>query len=385
MAKNTRGMSLFPSGIESESLPIAVATLIVDGKRLTPAFYKQITEADLIAEDTGELRGLPLGYFHLHTKSCPEKAHTHVLWGTETELHLATVFAMQQDERYQQQKQHSLQRQERLIHLLALLLGLADHPHTVEWVGQDERKLTIAGYTLYVDENIADRLKKLQQAREQQMKDKEAWQARQASDESRNPAPASDKEQRAAAEAILAQLDQQGIELKHPAQDEIEGKELAVHDYYTALVSQTTWCRYPAPSESGSREEPLLYWRAKDLQQRRLQKERLTPAVANLLAPPHAVWLLRLLFAERMAQAQLARTRDSAEYLLRDADIAALLQQKPRGAKARKKESFSPDDLDPDQVWACYDRESKYFNAFTQRWKSSLEQIQAVKQLFLVS
>lgn len=394
MAKNTGGVSLFPSGIEPESLPIVVATLVVDGKRLNSAFYKQITEADLIAEDTGELRGRPLGYFHIHAKSCPEIAHTHVLWGTETELHLATVVALQQDKRYQRQKKQSLQRQERLSHLLALLLGLAGHPLTVEWVGQDARKLAIADYTLYVDEGIADRLQKLQRAREQLEQDEEAWQARQAPDESSDPAAtASGEEQGAAAAELFAQLDQQGIELKHPARDEIEGQELGIHSYYDgereygAMSGQTTWCRYPALAEGGSHKEPFLYWRAKDRQQRYQQEERFTSAVAALLAPRYAVLLLRLHFAESMARAQLNLTRDTATYLVKDADMAALLQQKPRGARAGKKEAspLSLDDLDPYLVWGCYERESKRYDAFTQRWESSLEQIQSVQQLFLVS
>jgi hypothetical protein len=247
MTKSTRGVTRFPSGIELDSLPITVATLVIDGKRLNSAFYKQITEADLIVESTGELRGLPLGYFHLHAKSCPDRAHTHVLWATETELHLATVISLEQDERFQRQKQRSLQLQNRLMDLLVLLLGLAGHPHTVEWVGQDEYKLTIAGYTLYVNKNTADHLKKLQQAHEQQRKDEEALQARQALDDGSDLVPASLEAQRAAAESIIAQLDQQRIELKHPARDKIEGGELAVHGYYGddaeygPLGWQTTW------------------------------------------------------------------------------------------------------------------------------------------------
>jgi hypothetical protein len=393
MAKNTRGVTRFPSEIEPESLSIAVTTLVIDGKRITSAFYKQITESDLVEEGTGELRGSPLGYFHLHTKSCPEIMHTHVLWGTETELNLATVLSLEKDERYQQQEQRSLQQQERLIHLLALLLGLAGHPHTVEWVGQDERKLTIAGYTLYVNEHTVHQLKKLQLAREQQLKDEEAWQVRQASDEGSDLVSASPEAQRAAAEAILAQLDQLGIELKHPARDKIEGNELAVHGYYGddaeygPLGWQTTWVQYPALSEGGVREEPLLYWRAKDRQQRRQQVARFSQAVETLLTPRHSACLLRWFFAENMVREQLNVARRSAEFLVERADIAALLQHKPRGAKAGKKESpsISSHDLDPDQVWGCYERESKRFKAFTQRWKDSLEHIRSVPQLFLVS
>jgi hypothetical protein len=99
------------------------------------------------------------------------------------------------------------------------------------------------------------------------------------------------------------------------------------------------------------------------------------------------VWLLRLFFAEKMAQERLKATRRSAEFLVEREDIAALLQQKPQGAKVGKKESppISSRDLDPEQVWDCYERESKRHKAFTQRWKDSLEHIRSVHQLFLVS
>src|ERR1700674_5343592 len=110
MAKHQEGISLIPTRFQHAEIPISVATLIIDGKRLTSAFYKQITEADLIDEGTGELRGDPLGYFHLHSKACPEVSHTHVLWATETELHLGTVVSPEQDERYQRQQQASMKR-----------------------------------------------------------------------------------------------------------------------------------------------------------------------------------------------------------------------------------------------------------------------------------
>src|ERR1700676_3783185 len=120
MAKHQEGIALIPTKFQQDEIPITVATLAIDEKRLTSAFYKQITEAHLIDEDTGALRGDPLGYFHLHSKACPEVSHTHVLWTTGPELHLATVVSPAQDERYQRQEQASLERQNHLIHLLAL-------------------------------------------------------------------------------------------------------------------------------------------------------------------------------------------------------------------------------------------------------------------------
>jgi hypothetical protein len=386
---------LLPVGFETVSLPIAVTTLVVDGKRPNASFYKQITEADLVAEETGELLGLPLGYFHLHTKACPEVVHKHVLWGRERELHLSTVVALQQDKRYQRQKQRSLERQQRLSHLLALLLGLAGHSFTAEWIGEDKRELTIAGHTLYVNGTIEDRLQKLHMAREQREHDEEAWQSWQASGKSRELATLTfGEEYVTASERLLAQFDQQGIELKHPAQDKIEGKELEMHGFdggesveYGALSGPTTWCRYPASSERSTHEEPLLYWRAKDRQQRRQQEERLTPIVVTLFAPKHTELLLRLHFAESMVRTQVEFTRDEATYLVRVADIAALLQQSHETLSGEMEEpsSISPEDLELGRVWDCYERESKRYDAFELCWKSSLQQVQFVQQLFLVS
>jgi hypothetical protein len=384
MAKHQEGISLIPTRFQHAEIPITVATLIIDGKRLTSAFYKQITEAALIDEGTGALRGEPLGYFHLHSKACPEVPHTHVLWATETELHLASVVSPEQDERYQQQEQASRERRNHLIHLLALLLGLADHSLTSEYENERRRKLVIAGYTLYADKHIADQLQRLQQAREQWKQDQRAWQGQEESE-------AFGQHQRIEAEALLAGFDQRGVELKHPARDKIERSELAIYGLYgddddALLFGPKTWCRYPASSEGDSHEEPLLSWRAKDRQQRNRQKEHLSPVVDALLAERN-VLLLRLLLAERMAHNQIRAIRDEADELARSADIAALLQPKPSSLKAGKKKAqpFSSADLDPDQVWRSYQEESYRFESLAQQWKAQVKQLSVLRQLFLLS
>jgi hypothetical protein len=280
MTRQQKGISLVQTRFEQVEIPITVVTILVDGKRLSPAFYKQISEADLIDDSTGELRGEPLGYFHLHSKACPEVQHTHVLWTTGAELHLATIVALEEDERYQQQKQVSLKRQERLIHLLALLLGLADHPLTVAYVGEGRRKLEIAGYTLPVDTYTADQLQRLQLAREQVKQDQQAWQEQKGPDERSSPR-AFGQPQRKEAEALLARFEQRGVELKHPARDKIGERELQVYGSYGEderyLDGPKSWCQYPASPLGDQRDEPLLYWRAKERQQRRRQAEQLEP------------------------------------------------------------------------------------------------------------
>lgn len=381
--KHQEGISLIPTRFEHVEIPISVATVLVDGKRLTQAFYKQITETDLIDEETGALRGDPLGSFHLHSKTCPETPHTHVLWATETELHLATIVSPEQDERYQQQEQASLLRQKLLIHLLALLLGLADHAPTLEWISEGRRKLAIGGYTLYVDADIADRLQRLQQAREQWKQDQHTWQGQEESQAYGQP-------QRKEAEALLAGFDQQGGELKHPARDKIEGREPRLYSFYGdedgRLAGPKSWCRYPAMATSDTHEEPLLYWRAKESQQRRQQEEHLSPLVAALLAG-RTVLLLRLLLAEHMAHNQIRATRELVEVLTRDADTAALLKLKPAQAKTGKQraELALTGGLDPDQVWKSYQREADRFKALAQQWKAHISQLAALRQLFLLS
>ncbi len=68
--KNATGLI----GVETEALPIAVLVVTIDKKRLTSALYKQLTEEDVIDEETGELRGIPIGYFNLHPKEgCPHE------------------------------------------------------------------------------------------------------------------------------------------------------------------------------------------------------------------------------------------------------------------------------------------------------------------------
>jgi hypothetical protein len=389
MTRQQKGMPLVPKRFEQVEIPISVATILVDGARLSPAFYKQITEADLIDESTGELRGEPLGYFHLHSKTCPETQHRHVLWTTGTEVHLAIIVSPEEDERYQQQKEASQERQERLIQLLALLLGLADHHLTVSYQSERRRKLEIADYTLYVDTEIADHLQRLQLAREQLQQDQQAWQEHEGSDE-RSSSQAFGQQQREEAEVLLARADQQGVELKHPARDKIEERELLIYSFYDNddrdLDGPKSWCQYPASTQGDQRVEPLLSWRAKERQQRRRQAEQLATVVEALL-PGRAVWLVRVILAERMAQQRIRATRKAVEELSSDAETASLLKSRLRTAKTAKRqaESLLPGGLDPDQVWKDYQREANRFKALTQQWQAHIGQLSTLRQLFLFS
>src|SRR5487761_433139 len=139
-----KGKVLGLNQLEVELLPIAVRTITVNAKQLTPAFYKQLTEEPIIDEHTGELRGFPLGYYHVHAKTCPEVPHKHVLWSTEREPHLVTVVLREHDSHYLKQQELSTQKREGLIHLLALLLALADQPFTHEWDSGEKRKVAFA-------------------------------------------------------------------------------------------------------------------------------------------------------------------------------------------------------------------------------------------------
>jgi hypothetical protein len=171
MTKTRQGERVMEqSGVKTAALPLAVLTVTIDGKRLTPAIYKQLAEEDVIDEATGELRGTPVGYFNIHPKEgCPKEAHKHVLWGRGTHLRMATIVARENDPRFAEKEQRSLRRRREIIHLLALLLAGADSPYTLQ--DEDEYQLDIAGYRLYVDEWVADLLETYRQAQEQWQED----------------------------------------------------------------------------------------------------------------------------------------------------------------------------------------------------------------------
>jgi len=266
-------------GTEDEFLPLAVRTLVINGKRLTPAFYKQILEEDLIGESTADLRGI-LGYSHLHTKECPALPHKHVLWGLETKLCLATIVARKDDSRYQRQESLSTKKQQQYISLLALALALAGHSPTIEWMAEDRRKILIDGYTLYSSSAVADRLESLEKAHKQYKEDETLFHTNHSQDE---------------AETLLKQLSSLGLEIVHPLREEVKG------DIFSRYYGDSGWRTCPAKVE---RKEALLYWGVKEHWKREQLETGLREQLEANLASPSEASSLRYLLASCMMHAQ---------------------------------------------------------------------------------
>lgn len=363
-----KGNEPWPQGVEEEFLTVVVRTLTVNGKRLTPAFYKQISEADLIDENTGDLCGVPLGYFHLHTKECPDIPHKHVLWSMETKLHLATIVARNDDPRYERQAELSTKKQRTFISLLALALALAGHTPIIEWIAEDRRKILIDGYTLYSSSTVADQLKRLEQARTQQKEDTRIWQERQLSDETF-------EQGRVEAKAMLEQLAEARVEVAHPASFQIE--RTSDVSYYDDLLTTSKWRNYPVEA---NREDALLCWRARDRWTRDPQ-EHFRESVEAILLSPLKARCLRLLLAEHIMQEQIQRTRKMAEGFI---EAVALTPKKAAKKTAGESKLSTVEELDPDHLWRCYEEEAKKLKAYTEQWDEQLSAINGVGQLFLV-
>src|SRR5258708_17349485 len=103
--------------VEVVALPITISTITIDGKRLSPPVFKQIAVEALIDEESGELRGIPIGWVNVHQKDCPEYDHLHILFLRDHALRLATVAGPTERERYLEKKHQSFSLRPQLTQL----------------------------------------------------------------------------------------------------------------------------------------------------------------------------------------------------------------------------------------------------------------------------
>ena len=374
------GKTTNQTGATREALPLAVLTITIDKKRLTPALYKQLAEEDVIDEETGELHGMAVGWFNLHPKEgCPNVTHKHVLWGNGTHLALSTVVAQEHDPRYQQKEQFSQRRRREIIHLLALLLACADQLYTLHATTNHQQQLDITGYKLYVDSWVGTLLERYQQAKTQVQEDEAALQASMevTTDNHDGPVPS---DWRTQAQQTLQRLTEQGIVLTHPNLYKHEQEHYAAvygaygHDlswYNQTITERRTggWKAYPKDL-ANEPDKALLYWKKE-----RGQSGLDTSTVATI-PEPH-VLPLRVIIAERLTAQATHRLQEAAQELAQNLNLSP----------SRKKGTQSATDLsalDPSTVWKHYEQEKKQFEAYAQLWKEHLEGIQALEQLFLV-
>lgn len=378
-------------GVAKEALPLAVLTVTIDKRRLTPALFKQIAEEDIIDGETGELRGTPVGYFNIHPREgCPKGAHKHVLWGNGAHLGMATIVARDKDPRYEEKEHASLLRRRDIIHLLALLLASAEHPYTLKEPSDDQYKLEIAGYTLYVDDWVATLLEQYQQAREQIQKDL-ATLRESVELEARGRGPGNDAlpgpfEARVEeARKGLQRLTEQGVVLTHPDLYKHEDERYtAVHGEYYDSADSDEWTRrkrrgwkvYP-PEDGKEQGEALIYWRKK----RGLD---IDASVIETSIEPHTL-PLRVLIGERLTAEDKGKIQAAALKLAKSLDMFAALA---RGAKLAAQGELGITNLralEPSAVWKQFDQERRQFEAYTKTWDGHLARMNALEQLFLIS
>jgi len=380
-------------GVEKEALPLAILTVTIDKKQLTPAIFKQLAEEDVIDGETCELRGTPVGYFNIHPKEgCPKGAHKHVLWGNGTHLRMATIVARDNDSRYEEKEQTSLQRRRDIIHLLALLLASTDHPYTLKETTDDEHKLVIAGYTLYVDDWVATLLERYQQAQEQLQKDLAALresvelEAR-GMGTGNDASPVPFEERREEARKALQRLTEQGVVLTHPDLYEHEDERYtAVHgEYYDSADSdEWTYTRrkrrgWKVYSAEGGKEQgkALIYWRKKS-------GLDIAAATVETSIEPHTL-PLRVLIGERLTAEDKGKIQAAALKSAISLDMFAVLARRSTMAVQGEPGISDLISLEPSAVWKQYDQERKQFEAYTSTWDGHLARINALEQLFLIS
>jgi hypothetical protein len=348
------------TGVDREALKLSVLTVTINKKRLTPALYRQLSEEAVIDEETGELRGMAVGWFNIHPKDgCPSVDHRHVLWGNGTHLRLATVVALEHDPRYQHQAQISQALRRDLIHLLALLLAEADQPYTLEPTTNPLHQLNITGYKLYVDSDVSTLLERLQQAKAQVLEDAAALQANEVA--------------RKNAQKTLERLAKQGITLTHPKLYQHESG-LPIYGSYDSWSSQTLterrthgWKAYPL-EHANEPDKALLYWKHR----------RDSPLDAQALATtlePH-ILPLRVFIAERITTQHLQRIQEIALDLAKKLDLFPKESHQPSTKALRS--------VAPSTVWKHFEQEKKRFEDSSQLWQDHLDAISSLEQLFLL-
>jgi hypothetical protein len=382
-------------GVEKEALPLAMLTVTIDQKRLTPAIFKQFAEEDVVDEETGELRGTPVGYFNIHPKEgCPEGPHKHVLWGKGTHLRMATIVARDNDPRYEEREQASLRRRQEILHLLALLLAGAGEPYTLEEASDDEYELKIAGYTLYVDDWVPSLLERYQQAREQVQRDLTALRESGEPEASglkdgSNASPVPFESRIEGARKVMQRLIEQGVALTHPdlyehederyttVYGEYDDESIASDEWMDERRKRRGWKVYPAEGDK-EQEKALIYWRKKS-------GLDIATTALEMSIEPHAL-PFRVLIGERLTAEDKGKIQAAALKLAKSLDMFAALAKGATKAPQSNEPSISAlSSLDPSAVWKQYEQERKRFEAYTRTWDGHLASINALEQLFLIS
>jgi hypothetical protein len=89
---NGQGRRISVKDATVKTATVGVRSLVISGKQVTLAVFRQLQEEPLLDEDTLQLRGLPWGTVNYHWKDCCLAGeHLWVVWQTGAELRRASV------------------------------------------------------------------------------------------------------------------------------------------------------------------------------------------------------------------------------------------------------------------------------------------------------
>lgn len=370
--------------IEVIALPVSLCTLIIDGKRLSSALFKQITTEPLIDEETGEVRGEAIGWLNIHQpKECPEFPHWHVLWIRRPfSLYHALISGPDHNSRYRQKKAVYSRHIQQLTNLLALTLALKFRFQPSTFTTEERRILKISQYTLPTSAHIAHLLDALEEARACKEREEEAW-----------ASEASSQEMLDRARQLQEQLLQENIRLAHPAlydhrskrdayyrsdkeSDDDDVGTLRAYGSFDAVrlpparpdypQKKGKWFLYTSP---GAQKEVL--WHTPDA-----VSQVIIQRIEGILAEHTAA--LCLLLARQTAEQDEQIVRKNIEDL--KGDLRDLLTSWLSSQGSRKKLTPSPGEL-----FNLYQELEAQFESYTQTWQQSVSSLLELVQLFIVS
>lgn len=387
-----------PQHVEVIAVPLAICTLMVDGKRLSPSIFKQIVPEPLIDEETGQGRGEPIGWINIHQRDCPEYQHWHVVWMQDGHiLRVAIVTEPTESERYLEKRRQSLSLRSQLTDLLAYSLALESRYEGSTFANNEQRTLKIGSYTLPVSTHVAHLLDALEEARACVDREQARW-------ESHHPENAEFVQALAAARQIKEQLERQQIRLAHPALYNHRDKRLSSYARtgddeetqsmirYVDPRQEDPWLRLdrlqrqaelPSPSpkrpkkgkwfvSGGPGEEehgPILWYSPQSLSEEKILAVELQIAEqASALAV-----FLALQTVERDLQA-VHEAIDHLKNWPHDFLASSTQQKKP-----------TKPTLGPKSIFALIQQEQMRFEAYTQGWYQMVADLQASEQLFILT
>jgi len=394
MGKSTQDSDAGPTSIEAIDIPLMIKTLVIDGKRMTASFFRQLASEGIIDEETGNMRGTPLGWLNIHQKDCPSEAHLHVLWTRGSALRLATVLSQTSSvNTYLERQEESHERRQHLLDLLAYCLA-PNYRSAKAGYDQGFYFISLGEYKLPLSKKARELLSSLEEVREQYDEDLATWQ--QGAEFPSTPNVELFLQQ---AKEVRDSLARQHVTLAHPRlYDHTPRGELEIYEMYEseewgiegtsaarlarfASASQSTpkntrakhdgWFIYSGTDQQAGADDRKLFWR----RQGTCSDEQAAEVEAQFVPQ---VALLRVFLAQQAVQIDLQHIQTEAVELAMELNLISEKQ-----GKSRQGEAIAT--LKPAALSGLYQQEKEQFAAYAERWQRHVDSFQELDQLFIVS